>query len=286
MVFVVLLWGFSFLVVKESLDHITPFWFLFLRFAVALLSLLLFFPRFWQGVGAYSLRSSLLVGLVLYAGFAFQTLGLQYTTPAKSAFITGSAVLMVPLLNWAAFGVAIRRPVGVGVLVAFVGLWLLTRPDDLAPLNQGDTLTLLCALAFALHIILVGRYAARIPSRQLAVLQIFWATLAALPLALLLETPGFVYPSSLYLSLFYLGVFCSAVAFLVQTRAQRYTSSARTALIFSLEPVFAAMASMALLGEQLNVSEWFGGMLIVAGVMVGEVGVLKSKGNGPATWSV
>ena len=286
MVFVVLLWGFSFLVVKESLDHITPFWFLSLRFAVALLSLLLFFPRFWQGVGAYSLRSGLLVGLVLYAGFAFQTLGLQYTTPAKSAFITGSAVLMVPLLNWAAFGVAIRRPVGVGVLVAFVGLWLLTRPDDLALLNRGDTLTLLCALAFALHIILVGRYAARIPSRQLAVLQIFWATLAALPVALLLETPGFVYPSSLYLSLFYLGVFCSAVAFLVQTRAQRYTSSARTALIFSLEPVFAAMASMALLGEQLNVSEWFGGMLIVAGVMVGEVGVLKSKGNGPVTWSV
>ena len=286
MVFVVLLWGFSFLVVKESLDHITPFWFLSLRFAVALLSLLLFFPRFWQGVGAYSLRSGLLVGLVLYAGFAFQTLGLQYTTPAKSAFITGSAVLMVPLLNWAAFGVAIRRPVGVGVLVAFVGLWLLTRPDDLARLNRGDTLTLLCALAFALHIILVGRYAARIPSRQLAVLQIFWATLAALPVALLLETPGFVYPSSLYLSLFYLGVFCSAVAFLVQTRAQRYTSSARTALIFSLEPVFAAMASMALLGEQLNVSEWFGGMLIVAGVMVGEVGVLKSKRNGPVTWSV
>ena len=281
-----LLWGFSFLVVKESLDHITPFWFLSLRFAVALLSLLLFFPRFWQGVGAYSLRSGLLVGLVLYAGFAFQTLGLQYTTPAKSAFITGSAVFMVPLLNWAAFGVAIRRPVGVGVLVAFVGLWLLTRPDDLARLNRGDTLTLLCALAFALHIILVGRYAARIPSRQLAVLQIFWATLAALPVALLLETPGFVYPSSLYLSLFYLGVFCSAVAFLVQTRAQRYTSSARTALIFSLEPVFAAMASMALLGEQLNVSEWFGGMLIVAGVMVGEVGVLKSKRNGPVTWSV
>ncbi|MDA2933300.1 DMT family transporter [Acidobacteria bacterium AH-259-D05] len=274
---VALLWGFSFLVVKDALSAITPFWFVFLRFLTASLVLAFLFPRFWRDFQSSTLLYSLVIGLFLYLGFTFQTLGLRYTSPAKSAFITGSSVLMVPLLDLFIFRIKFRRNVGIGILTAFVGLYLLTRPDHLMGWNKGDGLTCLCAVAFAFHIIFTARYAVRSPYRQLAIFQICWTFILSIPLALMIETPQLLYPVSIYISLIYLGVFCSALAFLIQTHAQQYTSASRTALIFSLEPVFAAIASAAFYGERLTLLAWFGGLLIVIGVLAGELGVIKSR---------
>lgn len=274
---ITIIWGFSFLVVKDSLSVVTPYWFLFLRFLVASLTLIVLFPRGWRQLDRKTLFYGLAVGIFLYSGFTFQTLGLQYTTPAKSAFITGVSILLVPVFNLFLFRVRFRAAVGMGILLAVIGLYLLTRPDDLAHLNRGDILTFFCAVAFAFHIIFIGRYALRAPYHRLAVLQIFWSLILSLPLALGAESPRFLYPPSFYLALAYLGILSSAIAFLVQTRAQQYTSAARTALIFSLEPVFAALASTLFYGERLGLADWIGGALILAGVIVGEVPVLKSK---------
>lgn len=274
---ITVIWGFSFIIVKDSLSMVTPYWFLFLRFLTASLALIVLFPRGWRQVNRQTLFYGLAIGIFLYSGFAFQTLGLQYTTPAKSAFITGVSILLVPVFNLLLFRVRFRAAVGVGILLAFMGLYLLTRPDDLARLNRGDVLTFFCAVAFAFHIIFIGRYAVRAPYHQLAVLQIFWSLILSFPLAFGAESPRFIYPPFFYLSLAYLGILASAMAFLIQTRAQQYTSAARTALIFSLEPVFAALASTLFYGERLGLADWIGGALILAGVIVGEVPVLKSK---------
>lgn len=274
---VTVVWGFSFLIIKDTLLLITPFWFIFLRFLVAATTLALLFPRIWTSVTLSTLSRSGSIGFCLYCGFVFQTLGLQYTTPAKSAFITGFSVLLVPVLNLLVFGVRLRRTVATGILLAFAGLYLLTRPADLTQVNRGDVLTFVCATAFAFHIILIGRYAAGMPYQQLGVLQMVWALALSVPLGLVWETPRLSYPFSFYLALGYLGILSSALAFLVQTRAQQQTSAARTALIFSLEPVFAALASMLFYGERLSAREWLGGALILAGVTIGEIPVLKSK---------
>jgi len=277
LVFVALLWGSSFVVIKYSLASITPFWLVFMRFLIASSALWILFPRFWRGLRISTVWCSGLIGMFLFLGFAFQTLGLQYTSPAKSAFITGSSILMVPLFNRAIFRIALRKGVSLGILIASAGLYMLTRPDDLSKLNWGDVFTLLCAVAFAFHIIFLGRFAVRVPYRQLAVLQMFWSLLLSSVPVLVMGAPSLNLPVSGYLALLYLGVFCSALSFFIQTHAQQYTSAARTALIFSLEPVFAALFSSGFYGEELVVMEWLGGCLTVAGVMVGELHVIKSK---------
>lgn len=271
------LWGVSFVVVKDSLSLATPYWFLFLRFLVASGALLVFLPGSWRALAPSAIRSGFVVGFFVFSGFIFQTLGLQYTTPAKSAFITGSSIVMVPLLNALLFRARLTRTVAVGICIAFAGLYLLTNPADLSRLNRGDGLTLICALAFAFHIIYVGRYAVRTSYRQLAVLQIWWAWVFTAPLALVMESPRLDYPPRFFLALIFLGVFCSALAFLIQTHAQQYTSPSRAALIFSLEPVFAAIASVLAYGEEMTRLEWFGGTLVVLGVLLGEINVVKSK---------
>jgi drug/metabolite transporter (DMT)-like permease len=273
---ITLLWGTSFVIVKDSLGYASPLWFLFLRFSLASGVLLMVYPRILLGLTRASMYRSMVVGVLLYAGFALQTTGLLHTTPSKSAFITGCAVPLVPLLNFVIFRVPFRKSVAIGILLAIGGLYLLTRPD-LSALNRGDVLTLGCAVAFAFQIIFIGRYASHMPYQDLAVFQIFWALVLSLPLAVLLESPSLYYPPRVFASLAYLAIFCSALAFLVQTRAQRHVSASRTALIFALEPVFAAFASLLLWDEVLLAREWAGGGLIVAGVIIGELPVLESK---------
>ncbi|HUG43197.1 MAG TPA: DMT family transporter [Acidobacteriota bacterium] len=277
LVLVAMFWGTSFVVVKDALAVVPPFWLIFLRFAVASVGVGLLFPGVWRRLDRLLLLAAAIVGLCLFAGFALQTLGLQWTTPAKSAFITGCAVLLVPLFSRLLFGRTIPRPVMGGAFLALCGIYLLARPDDLTRVNLGDLLTFGCAIAFALHIISIGYFAGRVPYQALAVLQIFFTGLAALPFAMALEVPSLDYGIPVFASVLYLGIFCSALAFLIQTHAQQYTTEARTALIFALEPVFAAIFAVVVHQESLEWVEWLGGALIVAGVLMAEVRVLQLK---------
>lgn len=277
LVLVAMFWGTSFVVVKDALSVVPPFWLIFLRFVFASVAVGLMFPGVWRTLDRWILRAAAIVGLCLFAGFSLQTLGLQWTTPAKSAFITGCAVLLVPLFSRLLFGRTIPRPVLAGAFLALCGIYLLARPDDLTRINLGDLLTFGCAVAFAFHIISIGYFARRVPYQALAVLQIFFTGLMALPFALAFEVPGLDYGIPVFASVLYLGIFCSALAFLIQTHAQQYTTEARTALIFALEPVFAAIFSVAVYQERLEWVEWLGGALIVAGVLMAEVRVLQLK---------
>jgi drug/metabolite transporter (DMT)-like permease len=271
------LWGFSFVVVKGALSFAGPYWFLFLRFSLAGLAGLILLRGSWPRLNRQAVGQALMLSLVLYGGFAFQTLGLQFTSPAKSAFITAVCVVLVPIFGLVIFRVRVSREVGLGIVTAFAGLYLLLRPDNLAAVNRGDILTFGCAVVFAFHILLVSRYARITDPGILAVLQLVFTALWSLPLALIMDDLSFSYPWSFYLALVYLSVFCSALAFSIQIRAQRKVPASRAALIFALEPVFAAATSMVLIGEHLLWREWLGGGLVVLGVFWGEASVLRSK---------
>jgi drug/metabolite transporter (DMT)-like permease len=146
LLFITFLWGLSFLVVKGALSFSGPYWFLFLRFTLAAAAMAVFFRGALRRLDRQSLWMGGSLALVLYGGFILQTAGLLYTTPAKSAFITGASVVMVPIFGRLVFHSRMSREVVMGILVAFTGLYLLTRPDNLARINRGDVLTFACAV--------------------------------------------------------------------------------------------------------------------------------------------
>jgi drug/metabolite transporter (DMT)-like permease len=214
-------------------------------------------------------RTAAWVGALLFGAFAFQTAGLRFTTPARSGFITATYVAMVPLLARAFVGRPLRRRVLAAVLAATAGLCLLTNPSG--GVNLGDALTLFSALGFAAHMVALDRWARELPFAAFAFAQMVVVAALAVPFSMAFEAaPGSVSPAA-WMGLAYLGVICSALAFLGQTWGQRHTSPTRAGLIFSLESLFAALLSVALGAETLTALQWLGGLLLVGGVVVGEL---------------
>jgi len=277
---VTLIWGSTFVLIKLALSDASPLAFVLIRFALATALLLAIFGRSGRLFAPGLARAGAVVGVFLCAGFWFQTIGMQYTTPAKSAFITAMSVAMVPLVLMAFFG---RRPTVLalaGVVAASMGLYFLTIPPGEFSIGRGDLLTFFCAIAFAGHIVAVGHYAPRCPVGGLAVWQIGVAlllTAAATPLAALtgLETLRLEWTPRLVLAILITGVLGIALAFSVQTWAQQFTPPTHTAIIYTLEPVFAALTSYLVLSEQLTARGWLGAGLILAGVLLAE---LRSPG--------
>jgi len=271
---VTLSWGGSFLVVKDTLATLGPFTLIALRFALAAAALALVFGRAAFALGAdvrgrSNLRTAAAIGGLLFAGFALQTAGLTTTTPARSGFITATYVGMVPLLSRVLFGRRLGARTLASIAGALAGLFLLTDPRG-AGVNAGDWLTLLSALAFAAHLIAIERYGLGISARALSLAQMATVALAAAPLAFALEGASPQLSARSLGAIAYLGLACSALGFLAQTWAQRHTTATRAGLIFSLESLFAALLSVAVGAESITIWQWAGGLLLVAGVIVGE----------------
>jgi drug/metabolite transporter (DMT)-like permease len=211
-----------------------------------------------------------LVGLALFAGYAFQTFGLRETTPAKAGFITGLSVALVPLGQ----AVFLRRPPRrnsiIGAALATLGLALLTLQADLT-VSRGDLLVFACAVAFAAHILLMGRYAPDWPPLRLAFVQITTVAVLSGAAALLLERPVPWPAGNVWFAATFTGLLATALAFFVQSRAQQATSPTHTALIFAAEPVFAGLFSFLLIGEVLGPRQVAGSALILAGMVTAEL---------------
>jgi drug/metabolite transporter (DMT)-like permease len=214
------------------------------------------------------LAAPLLMGLALFAGYAFQTFGLRLTTPAKAGFITGLSVVIVPVVSTLALRQRLSKGVWLGVGLATAGLALLSLQVGLS-MSPGDLLVLACAVAFACQILLTGRFAPRWDPLLLAFGQIVVVAIAAGAAALLLERPSMPTGSVLFAAAF-TGILATSLAFGIQTVAQRFTSPTRTALVFATEPVFAALFSFLLIGELLGLRQAVGCALILAGMITAE----------------
>lgn len=264
-------WGATFVVVKGALRDASPLVFVAIRFALAGALLVLAFAR--GRVSRFTrkaLVAGAVLGLFLFSGFFFQTWGLLYTTASKSAFITGFSVILVPLIV-ALGGTRLRGTNVLGAVAGLAGIYILVAPSRLRGINRGDVLTLFAAVAFAVHIVLVGHYTRRISFRELVPVQIVTvALLAALGLP---ADPGLRLHWTLGLAGAFIvtAVFATAFTFSVQNWAQQYTPAAHTALIFALEPVFAALTSRVVTGERLGARALAGSALILAGMVVSEL---------------
>ena len=272
-----LIWGATFVLVKDALANASVFVFLALRFLLATVVLILMYGRELRTVGAGGFRAGALIGCCMFGGYAFQTAGLELTTPSKAAFITGFFVVLVPVLL-ALFGTR-RVPLWVwfGALSAFAGLYFLAvPPSGLAALNRGDLLVLACAFLFALHVISIGHYSIRYSAGALTLIQVAITalfTILCVPLFALLgaERPRLLWTTALILAVIATGIFATALAFSVQVWAQQYTSANHAAIIFTLEPVFAGLTSFAFYHERLGARSLAGAALILGGILIAEL---------------
>ncbi len=264
-------WGFTFVIVKDALSQADAFTFLTLRFLVGGLCASAIAGRSLLDRRAW--KPALVLSSFLFAGYAFQTVGLEHTTPARSAFITGLAVVLVPGVSMVVFKRVPRAPSWVGVLFAVCGLWLLTglSSGELSQATVGDLLTLGCSAAFAFHIVLTGKYAREVPTRPLVAIQLWVVAVGSavlVPFGAVKLDWTWAFVGAVLLT----GTLGSAVAINLQNWAQAKTSAVRAALLYSLEPVFAAAYSSALGREQLGRREYAGGAMLLLAVLVSELG--------------
>lgn len=268
-------WGSSFLLSKNALSDLETFNFLGVRFMIAfLVSLILFRKRFFS-MDKKTLTLGVGMGIILYIHYALQTVGLNITTVSKSAFITGTNVVMVPIFSALLIKRLPDKSAILGVVFAFTGMALLTLNGGDLGLNIGDILTFLCAVVFALYIILVGKYTVEVDSVIFAVVQIGVVSLLSWMTSFAIETPHLPTSSSSWLNIIFLAIACTSIAFIVQSVAQQHTSPTHTALIYSGEPVFAAFFAFAIAGEVLGVRGLLGAGLILSGMLVAELDISK-----------
>lgn len=273
------IWGSTFTVVKQSLAQASPILFVALRFWVATILAIAFMPGQLSQISRKSIFRGLVLSVFLLGGFIFQTLGLRSTRPVYSAFVTSLSVLFVPLLGFFFFRHRPRPQTIAGVILATLGLYLLLLQMSDMKISAGDVLTLICAILFALHILFLGLFVSTTDYRQLALLQMAGSAVICTILIPFLETPFIIWNSSLILYFFIAGVLATAVAFYVQARAQQFTTPNHAALIFSLEPFFAALFAYWILGQVLTAREWMGGVLILAGILMSELRIAPSAGR-------
>lgn len=271
LIFITFIWGSTFSVVKKSLDQASPILFVALRFWVAAAVTTACMPGRIRRISRRSLGRGLLLAATLAAGFVFQTVGLRSTSPSYSAFITSLSVLLVPMLGLLIF----RRRPGLqtiaGVALATLGLFLMLVRASTLKAGAGEAMTLACAFMFAFQILLLGRFVSTTDYRDLLWLQIVGTAVLSTLTAPFLEHPFILWSPSLALYLFITAVLATSLALYVQAWAQKFTTPNRAALIFSLEPFFAALFAYWIMGQVMTAREWAGGLLVVAGILVSEI---------------
>jgi drug/metabolite transporter (DMT)-like permease len=278
LVLVTFVWGATFVMIKDAVEQdATPLMFNFIRMVLATVTLGIIFHRELTRITRQTLVAGVVTGIFLGLGYEFQTTGLRLTTASKSAFITGISVVLVPLFLIFFWGRKIRTWTALGVLAAVIGLFLLTVPagesgmGNWESVNRGDLLTLGCAISFGFQIIFLGRATERSPFAQIGFLQVATSAVLMGIAAPMLEHPHIAWTSRVIWAIVITALLGTAAAFTIQAWAQQFTSPTHTALIFSLEPVFAWITSYLSLGERLGVRAAIGAGLILVGVILSEL---------------
>jgi drug/metabolite transporter (DMT)-like permease len=261
-------WGVTFVQVKDAVALYPLFAFLALRFAIASATLAVPGTRRVRNLGRKGVRAGALLGLLLGAGYALQTAGLERTTVSSTGFVTGMYVVLTPIIALLVLRTAVGAAGWIGVALATVGLAMLAGVHGGSV--GGNLLVLAGAAVYSLQIVLMERFAPRYDALAFTLVEMVAACIALGAVALALHDLGLPRGWTVWGALLVTGVFASALAFLVQTWAQRRTSATRTALAFTMEPVFAALFGVTLAGDRLGALGWTGCAVIMSGIVVAE----------------
>ena len=269
-----ILWGTSFIITKNITKDVPIFLYLGLRFSIALFGFIPFFPHlkklnkkiFWMG---------LITGLLYFFGIVFQTIGLQSTTAGKTGFITGLSTIIVPFLTWIGFKKPLRLRVLFAVILSVVGMAFLLL-EGVSGLIIGDILVLICAFFFALYIVLNDKYVRLIDVYLYSIIQVLVISVLSFICSLLLqESYNFSsFQPSFWFVMIYMGIAVMTLTILFQNWSQQYQGPTITAIIFTLEPVFAVLFGFLIGSEVLSLYGWIGCVLIFIAILIS---VIKNK---------
>lgn len=280
LVLVTLVWGSSFIVVKNVVAESPPLAFVFLRFLLAAIVCLAIAVRRPRAAGY--LRDGAVLGALLAGGMVFQVLGQTETTASNAAFLTGLSVVLTPFAAYVRSRVVPSLENGLGIALAGVGFVLLTLPRGGGPMNRGDLSVLVCGIVFAFYIVEMSIRTRHHDAAWLTVVQL--ATVAAVAgvasaafriAGAGVELRPITWDAPFLRSVLYLATIGTVGTFFTQTWAQRHMSATHAAIIFALEPVWAALLAAWFLGERLGAGGVWGGALVVAGIVVSELRLRK-----------
>lgn len=268
---VAVIWGSGFIASDIALTNgASPMLVLVLRFFIASILLSILFYKQLKSITKADVLGGFIVGLCLFLGFAFQTFGLLYTTPSKNAFLTGVNVIIVPFICWLIYH---KKPPGksfLSALICVIGIGLLTLDTTLG-VNVGDLLTLICALFFASHIVSNGHFSRKINPIKLSILQMYFAFIFSLFTFLITDGGVIGVKSEAFISILYLGIFCTSIAFFIQTYAQNKVHANKTAIFLSTESAFGTIFSIVLLKEVMTIELIVGCIVIFTAILISEV---------------
>lgn len=267
LVTVTIIWGGGFVASDMALESLRPFQIMAIRFLMASALMGAASIRELKGINFKELQAGILMGTALFVGFAFQIVGLQYTTPSKNAFLTALNVVMVPFISFILLRKKISRKSIAGAAMAIVGVGLLSLEKNMS-LSMGDALTLVCAVGFAFQIFFTSEFVKKYRAVVLNFIQMLTAVLlSAICLFLFGETDFHVTPQG-WLSVLYLGIVSTALCYLLQTASQKYVDETKAAIILSMESVFGTLFSILILHEQVTLRMVCGCVIILAAVIV------------------
>ena len=273
-----LIWGSSFVILKNTLDSVPTLWILALRFCGAAAFMLLICWKKLKLIDKSYIKGGAIMGLILSCSYIVQTYGLVYTTPGKNAFLTATYCVMVPFMAW---WFRKKRPDRYNISAAFIciaGMGFVTLGKDLS-VNIGDLLTICCGVGYALHIITTDKYVEGHDPMLVTTLQFVFGSIITLSAALISGPFPQHVPASAWWSIAYMSIMCSAVALLLQTVGQKYTPPAAASVIMTLESVFGTVISVIFYHESLTAEIIIGFALIFVSIIISEtkLGFLKKQ---------
>jgi len=292
LLFVAFIWGATFVIVQNAISFLEPHTFNTIRFLLAAIILfgwmIIFQRKQLLTINRNVIFAGLILGFWLFIGYAFQTMGLLYTSSSKAGFITGLSVVLVPIVSFLFFKYKIKPPAIVGIIVATAGLYIMTMSGQTS-INIGDVLVFICAIGFSLQIITTGIYTNKYPTLLLTTIQVFTVSLLSMVCSLFFEQweaafqTNVLFQGDVIFALLITSVLATALSFFIQTYVQKYTSSTHTALIFAMEPVFAALTAYLWINERMSINSWIGCICILAGMILAELPWKKEKSQLHAT---
>lgn len=269
-----LFWGSSYVLTKLGLGALEPFNLTALRFIIAFGVTAPVFGRNIIKADIKTYKYAFILAVILFATFMAMTFGLERTTASNAGFLASLTVVIIPIISFFFLKQRIERKVVIGVCLALAGIALLTL-DSRLQINPGDILCLLCAVLFAVHVVVTEIFTRKVDSIALGVLQLGFAAVLSTAFSLAAENMRLPDSARSWLVVLALSLLCTAVGYIVQTTAQKHTSATHTGLIFSLEPVFSAGFSFAILGEILAPRGYLGAAILLAGVLTAELDFKK-----------
>lgn len=265
-------WGASYIFTKIGLETLQPFNLTALRFIIAFLVAGAVFYKNILKADKTVLGYSFILAVILFGVFITMTIGLKYTTASNAGFLVSLSVVIIPLISYLFLKQKLNSKTIICIFFAVLGIALLTLNNELR-VGWGDILCILCALLFAVHIVLTGIFTKDVDSIALGVIQLGFVGLLNTIFSAFTETVKLPNTFKPWVVILLLSIFCTTIGYIVQATAQKYTSPTHTGLILSLEPVFSAVFAYFVLDEQLALRGYIGAAILLASVLIAELDI-------------